>query len=169
MNNKHLVHVGTFGKPQGLKGEIKINILTSSLESFKLLKHYFKSNGESKWNFVSLRKIGKKNVASLQGCKDRDSALLLKGKYIFSFRENFPKIKENQYYSLDLIDCTVININNKFLGTVIKIENFGAGDLLEIKNQDQKKFYIPINEQNLINVNILKKIITLNPIDGLID
>ena len=52
---------------------------------------------------------------------------------------------------------------------MIKIENFGAGDLLEIKNQDQKKFYIPINEQNLINVNILKKIITLNPIDGLID
>ena len=108
MNNKLLVHVGTFGKPQGLKGEIKINILTSSLESFKLLKQYFKDNGESKWNFISLRKIGKKYVASLQGYEDRNAALLLKGKYIYSFRENFPPTKENQYYSLDLRGLTLL-------------------------------------------------------------
>ena len=169
MNNKKLVHVGTFGKPQGLKGELKINIFTSSLEFFKLLNQYFMDDGESKWNFISLKKIGKKYVASLQGCEDRDAALLLKGKYIFSFRENFPPTKEDQYYSLDLIDCTVVNINNKVLGIVINIKNFGAGDLLEIKDHNQKIFYIPMNEQNLVNVNILKKIIMINPIPGLID
>ena len=41
MKKKELVHVGTFGQPQGLKGDIKINIFTSSFESFKMLKNFF--------------------------------------------------------------------------------------------------------------------------------
>ena len=46
---------------------------------------------------------------------------------------------------------------------------FTLAQRLEIKDHNQKNFYIPMNEQNLVNVNILKKIITINPIPGLID
>ena len=169
MNDKKLVLIGTFGQPQGLKGEIKINIFTSSLESFKLLNPYFMNDGKSKWNVISVVQKGKKYIASLKGCEDRDAALLLKGKQIFSFRKNFPPTKDGQYYALDLVDCEVINMEKKVLGIVINVKNFGAGDLLEIKRNDQKNFYIPVNKKNLINVDISKKIIMADPMLGLID
>jgi len=169
MKKKELVHVGTFGQPQGLKGHIKINIFTSSFESFKILKNYFIEENKSNLVFVSLRKIGKKYIGSLKGCEDRDTALSFNGKHIFSLRENFPKNNNNEYYVVDLIGCEVVNMKNFFLGSVIDIKNFGAGDLIEIQSPTKKIFYIPMNEENLVNVDINKKNIIVNPILGLLD
>lgn len=169
MQEKKLIHIGTFGKPQGLKGEIKLNILTSSLEVFKALREYFLNNQESILFFKSFRKVGKNTIASLEGCKDRDAALSFKGKKIFTYKSNLPSIKNDEYYILDLVGCNVINIENLLLGNVVDIKNFGAGDLIEIKNKDQKIFYIPMNKENLVDVNLSNKTITVNPIKGLFD
>ena len=169
MKKNDVVHVGTFGQPQGLKGNIKINILTSSLESFKILKNYFTEDGKTIFYFTTLRKIGKKNIASLKGCEDRNAALEYKGINIFSSKENFLTISEDEYYVIDLIGCDVFNIEKKSLGTVVDIKNFGAGDLIEIKRDSKKNFYIPMNDDNLISVNILEKKIIVNPMKGLLD
>jgi len=116
MKKKELVHVGTFGQPQGLKGEIKINIFTSSFDSFKKLDEYLVEDGTSNFIIKSLRKVGKRYVCSLDECKDRDEALTFKGKKIFTFRYNFPKISTDEYYIVDLIGCKVIDLekNEKF-------------------------------------------------------
>ena len=169
MDKKGLVHVGTFGQPQGLKGDIKINIFTLSLESFQMLKSFFMEDELSSLIFTSLRKIGKKNIGSIEGCKDRNAALKFKGKHIFAFRKNFPKTNNNEYYVLDLIGCKVINMKKESLGNIIDIKNFGAGNLMEIKNNSKKTFYIPMNKDNLINVDINKKKILVNPIKGLLE
>ena len=169
MKKKDLVKVGTFGQPQGLNGDIKINIFTSSFVSFKMLKSFFMEDGKSSLIFKSLRKIGKKNIGSIEGCEDRDAALNFKGKHIFTFRKNFPKTNNDEYYVLDLIDCEVINVKQESLGKVIDIKNFGADDLIEIISKSKKTFYIPMNVENLINVDIDKKKILVNPIKGLLD
>jgi 16S rRNA processing protein RimM len=169
MKEKNLVHIGTFGQPQGLKGDIKINILTSSLESFKALKKYFIEDRESVLVFKELRKVGKKIIGSLEKCKDRDAAFLFKGKHILTLRENFPQIKNDKFYVIDLIECEVVDIKNNFLGRVKDISNFGAGDLIEIKDIDKKSFFIPMNDENLVKVDIVKKIIIVNPMKGLLD
>ena len=169
MKKKKLVHVGTFGSPQGLKGDIKINIFTSSPESFKLLKNYFNEDGSSVLIFSSIRKIGKRYVVSLDGCNDRDTALNFKGKKIFSFRENFEKANDDEYYVIDLINCEVFDMKKKYLGNVIDIKNFGAGDLIEILDNNKLKFYIPMNSDNLVNIDINKKKIFVNPLKGLLD
>ena len=169
MKKNDLVHVGTFGQPQGLKANIKINILTSSLESFKILKNYFTEDGKTIFYFTTLRKIGKKNIASLKGCEDRNAALEYKGINIFSSKENFLTISEDEYYVIDLIGCDVFNIEKKSLGTVVDIKNFGAGDLIEITSGSNKNFYIPMNDGNLTSVNILEKKIIVNPMKGLLD
>lgn len=169
MKKNDLVHVGTFGQPQGLKGDIKINILTSSFESFKMLKNYFIQDGKTILHFTALRKIGKKNIASLEGCEDRNAALDYKGKYIFSSKENFLEIGEDEYYVIDLIGCAIFNAEKESLGIVVDIKNFGAGDLIEIKRDNKKNFYIPMNDDNLVSVNILEKKIIVNPMKGLLD
>ena len=169
MKKNDLVHVGTFGQPQGLKGDIKINILTSSFESFKILKNYFMEDGKTIFHFIALRKIGKKNIASLEGCEDRNTALDYKGIHIFSSKENFSKISEDEYYVIDLIGCDVLNVEKESLGIVVDIKNFGAGDLIEITTVNKKNFYIPMNDDNLVSVNIIEKKIIVNPMKGLLD
>lgn len=169
MKKNELVHVGTFGQPQGLRGEIKINIFTSSLESFKMLKNFFIENEKKPINFKNVRKVGKKFIASLEDCIDRDMALSFRGKNIFVLRESLPKINKDKFYIFDLIKCKVMDKDNIYIGDVIDIKNFGAGDLIEIKNQKGKDFYIPMNNDNLEDIDIENKIIIANPIEGLID
>ena len=169
MNKKNIVHIGTFGQPQGLKGEVKIIMLISSFESFKKLQLYLREDGKTEWHFVKFRHVGNKLIAMLKDCQDRDSALALKGKKIYSSRKNFPKTKNNEYYVIDLIGFEVKNIENQNLGVVVNIQNFGASDLMEVKNNFQKIFYIPMNDDNVVNVDTRKKMIIVNPMVGVLD
>ena len=167
MKNKKLIHVATFGKPQGLRGEIKINIHTTGLESFKRLNQFFMEDGTSKIIFKSFKVVGKKYTSFVEGCQNRDIAEKYKGKKIFSMRENLPNINHDEYYVTDLIGCKVVNMENFVLGKILDIKNFGAGDLMEI-NHDNESFFIPMNKDNLINVDLQKMIIVVNPMTGLL-
>jgi 16S rRNA processing protein RimM len=169
MKNKKLIHVATFGQPQGLKGEIKINFHTSNLDSFKRLNLFVMEDGISKIIFKSFRTIGKKNTCFIGGCNDRDIAENYKGKKVFSLRENLPNINNNEYYVADLIGCKVINTEKKNLGKILDIKNFGADDLMEIGKDNSKAFFIPMNKDNLVSINLKKMIIVVDPILGLLD
>jgi len=169
VQNKQLVHIGTFGQPLGLKGEIKIIMHTSDFKSFKSFCPYLNEAGKKIWFFDYLGIKNNKIVGKLKNCSDRNCAEELSGNKIFTNKKNLPKIEKNQFYVSDLIDCKVQTKNNKFLGTIINIDNFGAGDLINIKKSNGKTFYIPMNEENVIDINIKKRIIIVSPIKGIVD
>jgi 16S rRNA processing protein RimM len=108
-----------------------------------------------------------KCVALPSHCKNRDDAEELKNQKIFSFKENFPSVNPNEYLVSDLIGCDIIHKNGNSLGNVISVDNFGAGDLLETIYKN-KKIYIPLDD-NVLSVDLEKKIILVDPIKGIID
>lgn len=160
--------MGTFGSPMGIKGEIKVKMLTSSFEFFKMLKVYYNEDTSETWNFIKMRISNNKLVVHPQNCNNRDDAEKLRGKKIFSQSCNFPKTNKDEYYVRDLIGCSVITINSKKIGNVVGVENFGAGDLLETEINNET-FYIPMNKDNLVSINPVKKEIIVNPIKGIIN
>ena len=160
--------MGTFGAAIGLKGEIKINLLTSSFSVFKSLNHYYNLDQSKEWKFDFIKMRNDKCVALPSHCKNRDDAENLKNQKIFASKDKFPKTNSNEYYVDDLIGCKVVHKNKKFIGNVISVDNFGAGDLLEI-NFRGNKIYIPLNDDNVISVDIENKTILVNPIKGIID
>ena len=62
---------------------------------------------------------------------------------------------------------SIIHKNGNSLGNIISVDNFGAGDLLETIYK-KKKFYIPFDD-NVLSVDLEKKIILVDPIKGIID
>ena len=168
MNNSNLVHVGTFGAAIGLKGEIKINLFTSNVEVFKSFDCFYNFDCSIEWKFESIVMRQKKCVAKTSHCKSRSEAEDLKNQKIYTLKKNFPATKDNQYYVSDLINCKIMHNNGNALGEVTDVNNFGAGDLLETTYND-KKIYIPMNKENVVSVNIDKKIIIVDPIKGIID
>ena len=58
---------------------------------------------------------------------------------------------------------------NSLLGNIINIDNFGAGDLIKIKKTNNKSFYIPMNEENIVKVDIKNKLVIVNPIKGILN
>tara|TARA_B100000579_G_scaffold395698_1_gene373933 strand:- start:478 stop:990 length:513 start_codon:yes stop_codon:yes gene_type:complete len=168
LNETKLVHVGTFGASIGLKGEIKINLLTSSIDVFKSLNHYYNFDQSVEWRFDSILMRQQKCVALPTHCKNRNDAEELKNQKIYSFKRYFPPVDFNEYFVSDLINCEIRHENGIILGKVINVDNFGAGDLLEIIYKN-KNIYIPLNDDNVLSVDLEKKIILVNPLKGIID
>ena len=164
----NFVHVGTFGAAIGLKGEIKINLLTSNFAVFKSLDCYYNFDQSTEWKFDFIKMRNEKCVALPSHCKNRDDAENLKNQKIFASKEKFPKTKSNEYYVDDLIGSKVVHKNGNFIGNVISVDNFGAGDLLEI-NFKENKIYIPFNDDNVLSVDLENKNILVKPIKGIID
>ncbi len=168
MSNENKVLVGQFGSPVGLKGDIKVNIMTSTFEVFKKLETFSNFDESIKWKFEKISMRNNKCVVHIENFFSQEDALKLKGQKIYSNKRYFPDIEKNQYYIYDLIGCKLILGKNKIIGEVIDVKNFGAGDLLEVK-LNNKTSLIPFNKENVISVIIDKKEIIANPIEGILD
>ncbi len=168
MSNKDIIPVGQFGAPVGLKGEIKVNLMTTSFEVFKNLKYYYNFDGTVSWNFTNILFKNNKCVVQLKECLLREDVLKLKGQKIFSNKKFFPKTKDNEFYINDLIECTIFLKDNSNIGKVLSVQNFGAGDLLELK-YNNNFILIPFDKTNILSVNINKKEIIADPISGILD
>ena len=165
---KNNIIVGIFGSAIGLKGELKVNYLTTTFEVFKSLKNYTDDTGSHQWKFKKIIFRNNKCVVHPYNCNSREEAKQFLGKKIFTDKKNLPPIEANQYYVYDLIDCKIYFTNTSDIGQVIDVTNFGAGDLLEVLYKN-KKFYVPLDSNNIDSINISSKEIFADPIKGIID
>jgi 16S rRNA processing protein RimM len=58
-------------------------------------------------------------------------------------RSSLPPLESGEYYHVDLIGLPAMDTDGSEIGTVSSIENYGAGDLLEIELEGGKRSLIP--------------------------
>ena len=63
---------------------------------------------------------------------DRNEAEALRGTLIEVERAALPALEDGEYYHADLIGAACFDRDGRPVGTVAAVENYGAGDLLEI-------------------------------------
>ena len=115
-----------------------------------------------------LRESKGKLIVKLKNHITRTSVEKLNRKKIFAYRKKLPKTKKNEFYIIDLINCKVQLKNRTIVGYINRIDNFGAGDLIGVKPLKGKDFYIPMNEDNIISIDLKKHIVVVNPIKGIL-
>ena len=52
---------------------------------------------------------------------------------------------EGEYYHHDLLGLPCVSTDGQAIGHVAAVENFGAGDILEIEKPGGKRFMVPMN------------------------
>ena len=92
----------------------------------------------------SVRQAGAGAIASFKEVPDRTAAEALRGKTLTVPRDALPPLGEGEYYHADLIGLPVVTPAGDSVGTVTAVENFGAGDVLEIERPGGKRFMVPI-------------------------
>ena len=161
MINNNLVCVGKILKSHGVKGELKLISYTSTpsdIFAFNKLKY-------SDEKEIKIKKVGTNKdifIVSIEGITTRDMAEELSNTLLYVERESLKQAAENEYYFCDLKNCQVIDTDDNLYGTVTEIHNFGAGDILEVALEDNKKEYLPFADEFIIEVNIIKKYIVYN-------
>ena len=125
----------------GIKGEVRLKLFADSAESLTAHKKLLIGGVERK--LVTVNAAGKTPVARIEGVSDRTQAEALRGSLIEVDRTSLPALDEGEYYHADLIGLACVEANGTAVGTVAAVENFGAGDLLEVESPDGRKSLIP--------------------------
>ena len=128
----------------GVKGELRLKLFSDSVESLSGHEKLHVGGVERRLLFV--RDGGKTAVARFEGVNDRGAAEALRGSLIEVARDALPALEEGEYYHADLIGLPAQDHDGNAIGTVVAVENYGAGDLVEIELEGGKRSLIPFRE-----------------------
>lgn len=79
------------------------------------------------------------------------------------------ELNEGEYYFHEIIGCTVVTEEGETVGTVSEILTPGANDVWVVKRNNGKEVLIPYIEDVVKNVDVEAKIITIRPMEGLLE
>lgn len=124
----------------GVKGELRLKLFSAGVDSLSRHKKLFVGGVER--SLLAIREA-KAPVARFEGIADRSAAEALRGSLVEVDRSRLPALEDGEYYHADLIGLPAVDRGGSSVGAVVAIENYGAGDLLEIELKDGKRSLIP--------------------------
>jgi len=128
----------------GVTGEVRLKLFGEGVAALSAHKSF---NGGT----LTLRKVrddGKGGaIARFAELADRSAAEALRGTVLTVPRSALPPLEPGEYYHADLIGLAAVSDAGEALGTVIAVENFGAGDVIEIERPNGKRFMVPMREE----------------------
>lgn len=141
----------------GLKGEVKLKIFTEKPEAFT--SYGALTSGDGRQLEISSLRTGKPGEAlvQLKGISDRNAAESLSGQYLYVPRSALPDPDEEEYYHADLIGLRAEDESGKLLGTIKAIQNFGAGDLIEIADEKGTTQFVAFTRETVPVVDLKAK------------
>ena len=139
MKDRHVTLAAIAGA-HGIGGEVRLKLFAQGLDSFK--GHSQLLVGDRLLTLKSLRGGGQP-VARFAEITDRNGAEALRSQLVTVPRSALPELEDGEYYHADLIGLACVGPDGAPLGTVVAVENFGAGDILEIEKPDAKRFMVP--------------------------
>lgn len=129
---KDHVLLAVFGAPHGVKGELRVKSFAGDPADFDAYGPLVDARGR-RFEIVSKRHLKEDMfVARVKGIADRDAAAALARLELFAPRAALPAPEEDEFYVADLIGLDAVDESGAVVGRVAGVENYGAGDILEI-------------------------------------
>jgi 16S rRNA processing protein RimM len=125
--------LGRISGAHGIRGEVVIHAYTVAPQDIGAYGPLFDEAGGRLFAIASARATAKGVVARLEGVGDRTAAEALKGVELYVDRDRLPAAAEGEFYHADLIGLAALDPEGKRIGEIVAVQNFGAGDLLEIR------------------------------------
>jgi 16S rRNA processing protein RimM len=126
----------------GVQGEVRLKLFTDHAENLRAYASFEVSGG--RLTLTSIRSGTNGAVARFAEIGDRTSAETYRGTALRVPRSALPSLQDGEYYHADLVGVPCVSEAGEPLGLVAAVENFGAGDVIEIRRPDGKLFMVPI-------------------------
>ncbi|KTT70678.1 ribosome maturation factor RimM [Sphingomonas endophytica] len=119
----------------GIAGEVRLKVFADDLAA-----HRSFNDGA-----LTLVKLRDGTIARFAEIANRTAAEALRGTVLTVPRDALPPLGEGEYYHADLLGLAAISTTGEALGVVVAVENFGAGDVVEVKRPSGKTFMAPMS------------------------
>ena len=142
-DSANLLLVGRIGAAHGIKGEVRVQSFTEDPLALVSYGPLATSKPGLTIRILAARTTTNVLVARIEGVNDRNAAEKLNGVELYVDRALLPEPDdEDDFYHADLIGLKARLSDGSEIGEVMAVPNFGAGDLLEIRDPRSGDTYL---------------------------
>jgi 16S rRNA processing protein RimM len=161
----NLLLVGRVAGAFGVKGEVRITAFTADPMALVSYRDLQREDGAAGLTLTSGRATKGGIIVRAKEVETREQAEALRGLRLYIPRDVLPEPEEDdEFYVADLVGLVVETADGEPLGRVKSVQDFGAGDLLEIQPETGASWWHPFTREAVPEVRIAEgKVIAVKP------
>lgn len=166
--NPKLILLGRVAGAFGVRGEVRITAYGDDPLALLSYKTLLREDGAPGLTLTSGRAAKGGLIARAREVETREQAEGLRGVRLFIPREALPEPEDDEFYYTDLIGLSVETPDGAGLGRIKAVQNFGAGDMLEVDpGQGRASFYLPFTREVVPEVRLTeRRVIAVPPAEA---
>jgi len=157
--------LGAISGARGVQGEVRIKTFTAEAMDIAAYGPLSDEAGTREVIIASAKPSKEGVVAMIKGVADRDAAEALKGLRLYVDRAALPETVEDEYYHADLIGLRVELEDGTLVGKVTALNDFGAGDVVEIERENAGPVVLPFTRETVPVVSLAEGRIVISAVD----
>ena len=143
-----LIQVGRVAGAFGVRGEVRITSFTAEPLALVDYRDLRREDGSAGLTLTSGRPAKGGVVARAKEIETREQAEALRGLKLYIPRSKLPEPDQDEIYVTDLVGLSVVTAAGEALGRIKAVQDFGAGDLLEIAPAEGgATWYLPFTRE----------------------
>ncbi len=168
MSEPNLILVARVAGAFGVRGEVRLTAYTAEPMALLDYRDLKRENGAPALTLTAARPHKGGVVARAEEIATREEAEAMKGLRLYIPRTALPPPEdEDEYYLVDLIGLSVETLQGEPLGVVRTVQDFGAGDLLEMQASEGASWWLPFTRETTPEVRLAeRKIIVVPPAEA---
>ena len=167
-----LIVVGRLGRPQGIKGELTVEVRTDDPDDRFAVGKVLQTDPADRGpvTIANARRQGKYFVVQLEGVHDRNQAEELRDTLLLVDVADLPPIEdEDEYYDTQLIGLRAELADRTVIGEVVDVLHLPHGDVLAVRRENAPEALIPFVKAIVPTVDLAGGHVVVTPPDGLLD
>ncbi len=158
--------LGDIVAAHGIRGEVVLRTYTTDPEDIGAYGALADEQGRRTFEITHAKATNKGVIARIKGVATRNDAEALRGTKLYVARDALPPADDGDYYHEDLIGLAVVAPDGVAIGKVLAVQNFGAGDLLEIQLTGSKLTeFVPFTDPYVPTVDLAGgKLVVIMPV-----
>jgi 16S rRNA processing protein RimM len=158
----NLITLARIKGAHGVKGEARVQSFTAEPEACFAYGPFLDKHGQPFLTPVKWRRQKNEFIVTFRENLTREDVAALRGRECCAPRAALPEPDPDEFYITDLIGLAAATPEGEPAGRVAAVQNFGAGDLLEIDGPDGR-FYLPFTREAVPAVDIANGRLTIDP------
>jgi 16S rRNA processing protein RimM len=154
----------------GVRGEIKVRLLTSIPDRFAQLEAVYLGPEHRQYTIERVRPYkGEMIVLKLADLHDANAAEPLLRQEIMIPVSQLAQLPPGSYYQHDILGLTVLTLDDRELGQIVDILETGSNDVYTIKGADGKEVLIPAIKDVVKRIDLIRHTMYVDPLPGLLE
>ena len=147
----------------GLRGAFRLRCFTERPEDVAAYGPVFAKSGERLFELEVIGAARGGVLARAGGIGDRDAAEALRGTELFVPRSALPELAPDEFYYSDLEGMEALRPDGSRFGVVHGVENFGAGDLIEVRAENGQRLSLPFTRETVPTIDLERRRLVVQP------